>query len=177
MSGDDRDPSAQPGAPSILCGRLAEASRRIRLLRAPCRAVRFALFAHLILVPWVLLRGLLPLPFEFYILALLLVTVAGAACGLLSPLPPSLVTRLLDHRLALKERLGSALEVMHRQEQPMATPSWLTRQRLRKAPGSPRPFRWPLRKKLGTLCPLWPSHLPFSCSPHCRSGFQDLVMS
>jgi hypothetical protein len=119
LSGDDLDPSAQEGAPSILRERLAEASRRIRLLRALSRAVRFALLAHLILVPWVLLRGLAPLPFALYALALLFVTFAGTAYGLLSPLPPSLVARLLDHRLALRERLGSALEVMHRQGQPM----------------------------------------------------------
>ena len=119
MSGDDRDPSTQQGAPSILRGRLAEASRRIRRLRALSCGVRFALLAHLVLGPWVLLRGLAPLPFELYILALLIVTLAGGAYGILSPLPLSMVARLMDHRLALRERLSSALEMMHRQGQPM----------------------------------------------------------
>jgi len=103
----------------VLRARLTETSRRVRGLRAFSRGVRFALLAHLILGPWLLLRGLVPLPFGLYLLALLLVTTFGAAYGLLASLPFSLVARLVDHRLALKERVGSALEAMDRRGHPM----------------------------------------------------------
>ncbi len=119
MSEDDRGLSARQDDSSIIRARLAEASRRIRGLRAVSRGARFALLAHLILGPWLLLRGLVPLPLGLYLLALLVAATSGAVYGLLAPLPPSSVARLLDHRLALKERLGSALEVMHRQGDPM----------------------------------------------------------
>lgn len=119
MSEDGRALPARQDDSRIVLTRLAEASRRIRGLRAASRGARFALLAHLILGPWLLLRGLVPLPFGLYLLALLVAATAGVVYGLLARLPPSSVARLLDQRLALKERLGSALEVMHRQGDPM----------------------------------------------------------
>jgi hypothetical protein len=103
----------------ILCAKLAEASRRARLLRALSGSIRVTFLAHLVLVPWLLLKALCPLPLGHYLLVVFAAFAAGGTWGLLAPMPTALVARLLDQRLALKERLLSALEAMNRGGHPM----------------------------------------------------------
>lgn len=100
---------------------LRSAATRLRLERAFVFAVRFGLWSHVALLPWLALKpfgiamhpGALQPSVRTYAIALIAVMVAGALVGLLRPLPLVRVARELDRRLQLEERLQSVLEFAH----------------------------------------------------------------
>ncbi len=92
--------------------KLEEASRRIRLLRATAGAVRATLIANCVLIPLIVFKQVLPVHPAWSLLFILVFAAVGALHGLLLPLSVMDVARLLDTRLALKERLQSALEFL-----------------------------------------------------------------
>jgi len=100
--------------------RLRQTAVRVRWRRALRQAVRAALLVHVVLGPWLLLRGLLPLSASGYAAWLLGAASVGALAGWVAPLRLSVAARLLDQRLGLKDRISSALEVTGSKRRPMA---------------------------------------------------------
>ena len=99
---------------------LHQASRQIRLQRALAGSVYAALLFHIVLIPVVVLKNVLPIDAGWYVPVLLPVVTAGALLGLLARLHPLEVARRIDAHFALKERLQSALEVRDRHDDSMA---------------------------------------------------------
>ncbi len=101
---------------------LRRAGRRIRLARGLSGAVLAGLSAHLVLVPWLVLKSVWPITGPDYVLAVGAAGAFGGLVGLLVPVPLRQAARTLDRNLGLDERLTAALEFAPRPDLPLVAP-------------------------------------------------------
>lgn len=94
-----------------ILSRIAPLAWRIRWCRGLSSGCRWLLYSLLGALPLLLLKSLLPLPPLLLVLGVILMgTAAGVISGLMQPVAPLDLARLVEERLHLQARLSTAIE-------------------------------------------------------------------